>query len=159
MELRSEQDAEVNPYTSPRGAESPGGRTDIERRERNCLALGELGWPSFFLMLFSALWAGNGLFGCLLVIALMLERGSTEYLGARDLPIAVAMWAPSVLIFYGAWCMRRGLHYRLALATSFMACFPCMSPVVFLGIPFGFWALTVLTRPHVRSAFGANYSL
>jgi len=155
----SDRSDEGNPYTPPRtGTAVFSDHRGIERREADQRPLDELNWPSLILMGLSALWGGNGILGCFFITQMALARGSTELLESRELPFVVATCVASVLIFFGGWCMRRGKHYRFAVATSFLACIPCVSPVMFLGIPFGFWALTVLTRPHVRSAFRSGDS-
>jgi len=39
------------------------------------------------------------------------------------------------------------------VAASIIAMIPCVSPCCCLGLPFGIWALVVLARPAVKSAF------
>jgi hypothetical protein len=154
VDLPSGRSDEVNPYAAPRvGTAVPRDDREVEKREAGRLALDELYWPSLILMVLSALWGGNAIIGCFYVMLMAISRGSTELLESRELPFVVATCVASILIFYGAWCMRRGVRFRFALVTSFLACIPCLSPVMFLGIPFGFWALTVMTRSHVRAAF------
>ena len=70
------------------------------------------------------------------------------------MPLLIAL--PSMFVFYGAWCMRRNVRYRLAVAAAVVACVPFLSPWIFLGIPFGIWALAILWRRDVRAAFDAG---
>jgi hypothetical protein len=51
--------------------------------------------------------------------------------------------------------MRRSVHYGRTVAAAIVACIPCLSPWVLLGIPFGIWALVVLCRRDVQAAFDA----
>jgi len=153
MNPESRHEKAINPYASPHHAAIQVGHPLNGSRDDDASAIAELTWPSVVLLILSAVWAGNGILGLLVVMTMSFGGKTTELLTSRELFFIIPTTLASVLVFFGALSMRRGLHYRFALATSFLACFPCMSPVVFLGIPFGFWALTVLTRSHVRSAF------
>jgi hypothetical protein len=53
----------------------------------------------------------------------------------------------------GALRMHSLRGYALARAGAILACIPCLSPCLVLGIPFGAWALGILARPEVREAF------
>lgn len=64
----------------------------------------------------------------------------------------------SLFHIYGAICMRRGVRYRIAMTSAIAACIPFLSPMVYFGIPFGIWALIVLRREDVRTAFGVGAS-
>lgn len=59
----------------------------------------------------------------------------------------------SGVIFYGGLKMKRLENHGLAVAASVLAIIPCTSPCCFLGIPVGIWALVVLSKPEVKSAF------
>lgn len=59
----------------------------------------------------------------------------------------------SGLILYGALQMKKLLNFRLAMAAAIVALAPCVSPCCLLGLPFGIWALVVLNKPEVKSAF------
>jgi hypothetical protein len=39
------------------------------------------------------------------------------------------------------------------MAASIIAMIPCVSPCCLLGLPIGIWALVVLMKPEVKSAF------
>jgi hypothetical protein len=59
----------------------------------------------------------------------------------------------SGVIFYGGLKMKRLENHGLAVAASVLAIIPCTSPCCLLGIPAGIWALMVLSKPEVKSAF------
>ena len=59
----------------------------------------------------------------------------------------------SVLIIVGAIKMKRLESHGLAMAAAIIAIIPCFSPCCLLGIPFGIWALTVLSDAQVKAAF------
>jgi hypothetical protein len=69
---------------------------------------------------------------------------------------ATAMLVPAVLIIIGAVKMLRFQSYNWSMAAAIMCIvFP---PLHIVGIPVGIWALVVLTRDEVKSAFGHSPS-
>jgi hypothetical protein len=61
--------------------------------------------------------------------------------------------AVSVFILLGALRMQKLAGHGLAMAAAIVAMIPCFSPCCLLGIPFGIWALVVLSKPEVKSQF------
>lgn len=59
----------------------------------------------------------------------------------------------SGLILLGAMKMKKLESYGLAMAATILAMVPCVSPCCLLGLPIGIWALVVLLKPEVKSAF------
>ncbi len=59
----------------------------------------------------------------------------------------------SGLIFFGATRMKKLENYGLAMAVSIIAMIPCFSPCCLIGLPIGIWAVVVLSKPEVKSAF------
>ncbi len=59
----------------------------------------------------------------------------------------------SGLILFGAMKMKKLENYGLAMAVSVLAMIPCLSPCCFIGLPIGIWAVVVLSKPEVKSAF------
>lgn len=57
------------------------------------------------------------------------------------------------LVLFGALKMKKLESYRLAMAASIIAMIPCISPCCFIGLPIGIWAVVVLSKPEVKSAF------
>jgi hypothetical protein len=81
-------------------------------------------------------------------------------------PAWVTMWSGTVgvvfnviallfsgLILMGALKMKKLESYGLAMAASIIAMIPCLSPCCLLGLPLGIWAVVVLSKPEVKSAF------
>lgn len=58
-----------------------------------------------------------------------------------------------LVVIVGAVQMKHLEHYRFAVATAIIATLGCLSPWFLLGLPFGFWALLVLSNQQVRDAF------
>ena len=64
--------------------------------------------------------------------------------------IAILM---GVVILLGALKMKKLESYGLAMTASILAMIPCLSPCCVIGLPIGIWALMVLSKPEVKSAF------
>jgi hypothetical protein len=59
----------------------------------------------------------------------------------------------SGLILFGGLKMKKLESYGLAMAVSIIAMIPCFSPCCVIGLPIGIWAVVVLSKPEVKSAF------
>lgn len=59
----------------------------------------------------------------------------------------------SVVIFMGAMKMKKLESYNFALTATIIAMVPCISPCCLVGLPIGIWALVILMKPEVKSAF------
>lgn len=57
------------------------------------------------------------------------------------------------LIIFGAMKMKKLENYGLAMAVTVIAMLPCFSPCCVIGLPVGIWALNILLKPEVKSAF------
>ena len=58
-----------------------------------------------------------------------------------------------IVILYGGLQMKKLENYSMAMAASIVAMIPCISPCCLIGLPIGIWALIVLSKPEVKSAF------
>lgn len=59
-----------------------------------------------------------------------------------------------VVMAYGAWQMRQLKQYPMAMAAAIIGLLPFGSCCCCLSLPVGVWALTILSRPEVKDAFG-----
>jgi predicted PurR-regulated permease PerM len=124
--------------------------------------------PAIFLIISAALGIASGLFG------LLKPRMSEEQLARLREQPDVPEWAAKVAessagsagygtsilallvgatILFGALKMMHLQSYGWAMAAAILAVIPCLSPCCCLGIPFGIWALVVLSKPEVKAAF------
>jgi hypothetical protein len=71
-------------------------------------------------------------------------------IGAVSSIIGILM---SGVILFGGIKMKKLESYSLAMAASILAMIPCFSPCCLLGLPIGIWAVVVLAKPEVKSAF------
>lgn len=55
--------------------------------------------------------------------------------------------------FFGALKMKKLENFGLSTAAAIIAIIPCFQPCCCLGIPVGIWALVVINKPEVKSAF------
>jgi hypothetical protein len=58
-----------------------------------------------------------------------------------------------IIVLIGAIKMLRLQTYWLAMTASILALIPCIAPCCIMGLPFGIWALVVLSDPVVRMSF------
>ena len=61
--------------------------------------------------------------------------------------------AIGVFILIGSLKMKRLESYGLSMAAAILALIPCISPCCILGLPFGIWALVVLSDQSVKAMF------
>ena len=73
--------------------------------------------------------------------------------GTAGIAVSVLGIVMGILIFFGALRMKSAQSYGLAMTSSILAMIPCLSPCCILGLPFGIWAIVVLTKPEVKAAF------
>jgi hypothetical protein len=66
---------------------------------------------------------------------------------------SVAGIAMSIIVFIAALRMRNLEKHGLAMAASIISMIPCISPCCLIGLPIGIWAVVVLSKPEVKSAF------
>ncbi|MGE0757206.1 MAG: hypothetical protein AB7O38_09305 [Pirellulaceae bacterium] len=60
-------------------------------------------------------------------------------------------FALGIAVLYGALQLQQLASYRWSLAAAVLACLPCYC--FFVGVPFGIWALVLLSRLDVQRAF------
>jgi hypothetical protein len=66
---------------------------------------------------------------------------------------AAAQLVSMIVISIGAAKLGFLESYRMARIGSILACVPLLTPFVWLGIPFGIWALRLLRDPEIQRAF------
>jgi tRNA A-37 threonylcarbamoyl transferase component Bud32 len=91
-------------------------------------------------------------------IILLVQKGFSDRLigflpGSAQLVIVIAIAAHAVVVVLGAWNLMQLRSRRLAMIGSILAMLP-FSPGAVIGLPMGIWALVVMTRKRVKSAFG-----
>lgn len=146
-----------NPYQSPPNAPPiPPGRSDVLTRVNGpsigLFITGGIGIPIQLAGLalnilgagFAAAGAGN-----------QEQRMMQMFSGGFGIVTGLFGLAIGALIIYGAWKMRNLEGYGLAMTASILAMVPCLSPCCLIGLPFGIWAVVVLSDASVKAAFRA----
>ncbi len=128
-------------------------------------ARNEVNAPAISLIAVSAIAIAFGILG-LAMDAFLLLSGAVEALEARNNgPISEytqigirSTWGSvllvaSAFVLFGALKMKALKSYGTAKLAAIVALVPLVGPCCILGIPFGIWALIVLSKPHVRDSF------
>lgn len=87
-----------------------------------------------------------------------LPEGARQVLASLSttggkLTLALPSLVLNGLVFFGALKMKNLQNYGLAMTAAIISVIPCCGPCACLGIPVGIWALVVLNKPEVKSAF------
>lgn len=125
----------------------------------------EVNAPAIGLMVCSIIGLVLGLFG-FLSDAVMLALGVFEGLESHNQgPFSeytqlavrtvwgIVLFFAAAFVLYGALQMKSMKNYGVAKSAAVVAVIPCVGPCCLLGIPFGIWALVVLSKPHVQASF------
>jgi hypothetical protein len=104
--------------------------------------------PSIALLILSGASVLVGV-SCVLLLWVPFESAADVIRSAVLIGAGVA----NLFVFYGALAMRKGIHYRAAIIAAIISMVPFLTSCIWIGIPFGIWALVVLRRPAVRAAF------
>lgn len=124
--------------------------------------LDQVNGPALALMIIAGINLALG------ALSLILNVLGTSFISTQQLPdqawaqmmsgtmgvvLNLVGMAVSGIIFYGGWKMKQLENHGLAVTSSILAIVPCTSPCCLLGIPIGIWALVVLFKPEIKSAF------
>lgn len=119
--------------------------------------------PALLMMLS----AGIGALCCLLLIllnilgtglgAMVSESGQEQAFsllsGGVGILVEILGLAVAGFIIYGSLQMKDLKNHSLALFAAIASLIPCVSPCCVVTVPFGIWALVVLSKPEVKAAF------
>ena len=104
----------------------------------------------------------------LLIASLIFKLAGASFLASNQMPNEAwtrVLYGPigmvsniigivmSCVVLLGAIKMKKLESYGLAMAASIIAMIPCNFPCCFIGLPIGIWAVVVLSKPEVKSAF------
>lgn len=82
-----------------------------------------------------------------------MERLVSMFSGTMGVISGIIGFLVAGLILFGALKMKKCESYGWAMTASIIAMIPCISPCCLVGLPIGIWALVVLSKPEVKSAF------
>jgi hypothetical protein len=73
-------------------------------------------------------------------------------IGLTIISVIIALIASVIMIIAGIR-MKKLQSWGLAVTASILAMLPCLGPCCCIGLPIGIWALVVLMKPEVKTAF------
>ncbi len=127
--------------------------------------LNKLKAPAIGLIVAGALNAVSGLYFVASAL-IQFSRGALERTFSQDserIGFYIGFWGTAALgilgflvapvIIYGAIQMMRGRSFGLSRTAAILAVIPLTSCCFVIGIPFGIWALVVLSQPDVKALF------
>ena len=83
-----------------------------------------------------------------------LMDGFLQFAGGSNYIMLLITFIAGLVMFYGAFKMRNGESYGLAMTTAIIATVPCFSPCCcLLEMPLGIWMLVLLTKPEIKASF------
>jgi hypothetical protein len=140
-------DAPVNPFQAP---SDPGTAPILGAEPRSRVA-----GPAIALMVTAILSATFQAMSAILVVVRLLF-GNRDQMTGDIFRIGLFGFGLvcSIVAFYGALKMRSLESYSLAMTSAILSIIPCISSACcILGLPFGIWALVVISNREVRDAF------
>lgn len=109
--------------------------------------------PAIALMVVSILALVLGSAGLIFDVFLIAVQGVTTIeIIVRSL-WGVLLLISAAFVLFGAIKMKNKTDYGVAKAAAIVAIIPFVGPCCLIGIPFGIWAVVVLSKPHVKAAF------
>jgi hypothetical protein len=129
------------------------------KRDRDTEAIRQRVWlPAVGLMIAGGINCLSSAGAVIGTIIMLIQKGfSGRFIGVLpgswQLVIVVAMAAHAAIIVSGAWNLMQLRSRRMAVIGSILAMLP-FSPGAVIGLPMGIWALMVIARKKVKSAFG-----
>lgn len=143
-------DHEPNPYASPQVADAPRIWTHAEIQFKlHRLTFGLLGF------------SGTHIFAAVLILSLAVlrvalrETGdlSAHHSAIRLLAVMACTLPVQCLIFVAAWQMRRQRNLGFCRTMAIVSSIPGLSPLGYLGVPFGILSAVLLYRADVAADF------
>jgi phage FluMu protein Com len=125
------------------------------------MAASRVAGPAIALIVTGALGIVGQVLG--LIVNLVQLGGGMGRAGQQQMPVmfsggfgvfsAMVGLIFGIVVVMGAVKMKNLESYGFAMAAAVMAMVPCLSPCCLLGLPFGIWALVVLSDAGVKAAF------
>lgn len=137
-----------NPYEPPVGEYGPTlADPDLEDEEQ--MIRRRVSRPGTALLIMGSTYS---VFPSIYLVRFLLVNG----VPVEEFLVVAAFFFSSIAIAVGGAKMAFMESYSIARIGAVLACIPPISPFVGWGIPFGIWALIVLSDPKVKAAFEAK---
>jgi hypothetical protein len=131
-----------NPYEPPVGEFGP----DIADPDFADIIRRRVSRPGTALLIMGSIYS---VFPAIHLLQVLLIHG----VPVEDFLVRAVFFFTAILIAVGGAKMAFMESYSMARIGAILACIPLISPFVVWGIPFGIWALIVLSDPKVKAAF------
>jgi hypothetical protein len=131
-------------------------------------AASQVSGPAISLIVATAIGMGFAVLGILMQILGLGMAGMSQfennenaemarmlqmYTGVMGIVLRSVAIIVGIFIILGCIKMKKLENYGMAMTVSIIAMVPCLSPCCCLGLPFGIWALVVLSKPEVKQYF------
>lgn len=148
----------TNPYESPPSDDPDSREPRVRTVEESLIALPAAGLIATSILSIVMLLLGIALHLYLFATGQMVGNAPWSGIDLEGILKARMVYFVLSLLFnaavlHGALQMRRLKNYQVAESICMLACVPCCSPCVVLGIPFGIWGLMMLRDRQVKEAF------
>ncbi len=168
--LSSDSAGAENPYQSPRGVEAIASRPAYQPYpDALAYASSRVAGPAIALLIVGTLSLAYQMLETVMFLvgfsAPWLAEAAEMDLFFQTAPLVLILGARFlwmilwILVIVGAVKMKRLENYAWAMTASIIALIPCICPCCVGGIPFGIWALVVLSDSQVQAAFRSASSL
>ena len=142
-----------NPYQAPTTGKEHG----ESFQSNNAYALRLLRPPAIAMIIVAILGLLNVLAGAILQFYLgQLELNFDTPVNTVRIASVVVISLFHFVFMYGAVLMLQARDRKSARMAMMIACVPCCSPLVIVGIPFAIWALVVMNNERVIALFEHN---
>lgn len=119
--------------------------------------------PGIVLLILGILTLLVALIGTRASIYLTMQEADQVPADVRSTQLAgtIVFWALLYFVsgsigILGGIAMIRARGHRTAFVAAIVACIPCLSPCLILGIPFGIWAIVALNKPETKALYAMN---
>ncbi len=82
-----------------------------------------------------------------------MAKGVMDALETFNLPLNLLALVLGILTLLGGVKMLQRRSYALVMIGEIVGMLPCLSPCCCTGLPFGIWALVLLSKPEIRDSF------
>jgi len=143
-----------NPFQSPLSKDTMAGSSEYARSKVKTPAIALLVAMSIGMVLVVISLLMNLLGAGLGAAAAGTDQGMMNLMsGTVGIVSGLIGLAIGGVIIFGSLKMMKLESHGLAMTSAILAMLPCISPCCFLGLPFGIWALIVLSDAQVKASF------
>lgn len=143
-----------NPYDAPTSIKS---QSFSQQASENAYALSRLRPPAIGIIIVSILSVINIVLGAVIqnLAGQFQPNQYTPVETTKAITLVALMLIHFVYVYAGVLMLKARNRKSIVLALK-LACVPCCSPLIVLGIPVAIWGLNEIKNPRVKGVFNAN---